>query len=149
MVKTKQLGLWLKSLKTKPLKQLLKITFLGISVMSLSPSFAHNLEIFTLHEREVFLNGESARVCYLDDLKKLEVQIGARLDESMDNHDIEDVMKGFEKRLNEAIMCQQQAMDLGVEKLPAIVINHQFVAYGLDSVNSAMKAYQQETENAQ
>lgn len=110
---------------------------------------AQTIEVFTTHEKFIALNGENSRVCKLDSLQKIESLLGDRLNASMDEQTVEAVVAEFEPQLNKSVLCQQRAMELVIEKLPAIVIDSLYVAYGVNSVSQALIEYQKEVGDAQ
>lgn len=97
------------------------------------PTFAHEIQVFTIKSHPVLLNGETASVCYLDALSTIEEHFASThpalgLDE----------IASLEPELTEAMHCQQQALAQHIERLPAIVIDSNKVAYGISSINEAL-----------
>lgn len=134
MVKIKPFESWHQSLKTKRLKNWLKTAFLGISVMS-APLFAHEIQVFTLKSHPVLFDGETATVCYLDAFDRIERRLGS-IHPTMGFDEI----APFEPQLANAVHCQQEAVDLHIERLPAIAIDKTKVVYGANSVTEALRA---------
>lgn len=105
--------------------------------MGTNMSYAHQVEIFSIKSLPVSTDGINATTCWLDEVNRFEEQIAA-ISEDVDA--IRKLTKDNEASLVKAMNCQYLASSYGIKKLPAIVIDNEFVAYGVDSVSIALEA---------
>lgn len=98
--------------------------------------FAHQIEIFSINTLPVKADEMEVSFCWLDKINRIEQTLA-----SVSNDDISviELINEYEQTLMNAMQCQSRASAYGLKKLPAIVIDEQFVAYGLDSVSQALR----------
>ena len=111
---------------------IMTLCFMGADV-----SFAHSFEIFSIQSLPVQTEGFEARVCRLDEMKRIEAGL---TDFTGDIEAIKAHIRAHEVDLVAAINCRLLAARYGIEKLPAIVIDEHFVAYGAGSLSKALEA---------
>ncbi|HBD9439231.1 TPA: DUF1525 domain-containing protein [Legionella pneumophila] len=97
--------------------------------------FAHHIEVFSIQSILVQTDGNNVKVCWLDDLKRFKAQL---LEVSHDFDAMRNRVKEKEGAFIKAMDCQYQAILYGIQKLPAIVIDKEYVAYGERSVAKAL-----------
>ena len=121
----------------KTVMMLAKIAcFMGINM-----SFAHQIEVFSIQSLPVQADGMDVQVCWLDEIERVEKQL---LDISQDIDAIQNRIKEKEGGLIKAMDCQFRAGLYGIQKLPAIVIDKKYVAYGERSVSRALDSLNDE-----
>lgn len=103
--------------------------------MGINMSFAHQIEVFSVQSLPVWADGMEVKVCWLDEIERVEKQL---LDVSQDIDAIQNRIKEKEGTLIKAMDCQFRAGLYGIQKLPAIVIDKNYVAYGERSVSKAL-----------
>ncbi len=91
-------------------------------------------------------NTLGARVCLLDRSEHLKKVINAGMSKQMAIRDMNKAAiiqrySGQFKALSKSTVCQFEAAKLEVMKLPAIVINHQYVIYGQQNITAAVHEY--------
>lgn len=106
-------------------------------------SFAHQIEIFSIHALPIQTDGIAVNVCWLDNIERIEAQLS---EVSQDISEIKKQIKEQEGALIKAMDCQYQASLYGIQKLPAIVIDKEYVAYGVVSVAKALEALKDKAE---
>lgn len=105
-------------------------------------SFGHQIELFSITSIPVKPDGFEAVSCVLDELAQMEETLS-----DVPKSQIMDMMKDQEPRILPSLTCQYQASLYQIKKLPAIVIDHQYVAYGVDSVSRAITLFENRGEN--
>ena len=103
--------------------------------MGINMSFAHHIEVFNVQSLPVWADGMDVKVCWLDEIERVEKQL---LDVSQDVGAIRNRIKEKEGILIKAMDCQFRAGLYGIQKLPAIVIDKKYVAYGERSISKAL-----------
>lgn len=98
-------------------------------------SFAHEIEIFTVTSLPIEQDEQNAKICLMDEVKLFEHSLSAVSDNPKK---IEAMVQENEGRLIASMECQYLADVYGIKKLPAIVIDKEYVAYGLHSVTKAL-----------
>lgn len=131
-----------------PLKPIHLMVLALLSICMNLLSYADTL-VFTDHTHPVINTGNSP-VFYLDG----PTQIEAKLSEGLSNDPVEAKQQAL-KRIQDTQMQQalinayqgiNKAWQLGVTKLPAVVVNGRYVVYGMSDVNQAIqlvKEYQE------
>ncbi len=76
-------------------------------------------------------------ICFLDQIGRFEAKI---TEASQDIDTIRQLTRENEDALINTMNCQYQAILYGIKKLPAIVIDKEYVAYGVDSVSQALES---------
>ena len=109
--------------------------------MGINMSFAHQIEVFSIQSLPVQANGMNVKVCWLDEIKRVQEQLS---DISQDIGAIQNRIKEKEGTLIKAMDCQFRAGLYGIQKLPAIVIDKKYVAYGERSVSRALDSLNDE-----
>ena len=115
----------------KTVMMLAKIAFF----MGINMSFAHQIEVFSIQSLPVQADGMDVQVCWLDEIKRVQEQLS---DISQDIGAIQNRIKEKEGTLIKAMDCQFRAGLYGIQKLPAIVIDKKYLAYGEHSVSKAL-----------
>lgn len=110
-------------------------------------SFASTFEYFGLSDQPPVSNKYGATVCLLDKAKKIKIAIEQDLRTQMAVKEMSgsEIAARYEnqfKALSESFICQYKAAESGVERLPAIVINHRYVIYGQPNIDLAAEEYQ-------
>ena len=110
-------------------------------------SFAMTVEYFGLSNQPPIDSAKTPLVCLLDKPEKIKTAINQDLKEQMEEKqmsasDITQRYKSQFKALSNHVICQYEAAKLGVESLPAIVINHRYVIYGQQNIDLAIQEYQ-------
>lgn len=121
---------------------LIMLLILGNTLL-VSANYAYsNTLIFTDHTHPV-INTGNYPVFYLDG----PTQIEAKLSEGLSNDPVEAKQQAL-KRIQDSQMQQalinayqgvNKAWQLGITKLPAVVVNERYVVYGVSDVNQAMQ----------
>ena len=111
-------------------------------------SFAYgNIQAFGI-STEPFSNSATVQTCYVDIAQKTLSDISARINQSpllVDNLTPEHFQSHFmreAKAIGKSIACQQNAIRLGVTKLPAIVFDGEYVIYGQMDIELAKSFYE-------
>lgn len=104
-------------------------------------SFAHQIEVFSIQSLPVQADGMDVKLCWLDEIERVQKQLS---DISQDIDAIQNQIKEKEGTLIMAMDCQYQASLYGIQKLPAIVIDKKYVAYGARSVSRALDSLNDE-----
>ncbi len=98
-------------------------------------ALAHQVEVFTVASRPVAFNKHRVLFCDLGILARLTAELNAKT-QGLTN------LNSFEfseaPQLTKAYQCLVKAQIYRLETIPAIVIDGHFVAYGLNSVDSAL-----------
>ena len=110
-------------------------------------SFAMSVQYFGLSGKPPIDNTNNASVCLLGKAGKMKAAINQDLKAQMavKNMSASEITARYEtqfKAISKNMICQFKAAKLGVESLPAIVINHQYVIYGQQNIDSAVQEYQ-------
>ena len=110
-------------------------------------SFAMSVQYFGLSSKPPIGNTNNASVCLLDKAGKMKAAMNQDLKAQMavKNMSASEITARYEtqfKAVSKNVICQYIAAKLGVESLPAIVINHQYVIYGQQNIDSAVQEYQ-------
>ena len=98
-------------------------------------SFAHQIEVFSIKSLPVQADGMNVKFCWLDEIEQIQKQLS---NISQDIDAIQNRIKEKESVLIKAMDCQFLAGLYGIQKLPAIVIDKKYVAYGERSVSRAI-----------
>ena len=106
-----------------------------------------SVQYFGLSGKPPINNTKNASVCLLDTTGKIKDAINQDLKAQMavKNMSASEITARYEnqfKAVSKNVMCQYIAAKLGVESLPAIIINHQYVIYGQQNIDSAVQEYQ-------
>ena len=109
--------------------------------MGINMSFAHQIEVFSIQSLPVQADGMDVQVCWLDEIKRVQEQLS---DISQDIGAIQNRIKEKEGTLIKAMDCQFRAGLYGIQKLPAIVIDKKYLAYGEHSVSRALDSLNDE-----
>jgi len=109
--------------------------------MGINMSFAHQIEVFSIQSIPVQADGKDVKVCWLDEIKRVQEQLS---DISQDIGAIQNRIEEKEGTLIKAMDCQFLAGLYGIQKLPAIVIDKKYVAYGVRSVSRALDSLNDE-----
>lgn len=99
-------------------------------------SFAHHIEVFTVQPFPVQADGIDVQVCWLDEIEWVERNL---LEVSQDVDAIRSRIKEKEDILIKGMDCQFRAGLYDIKKLPAIVIDEKYVAYGACSVSKVLE----------
>ncbi len=110
-------------------------------------SFAMSVQYFGLSDHPPINNIKKASVCLLDKTEKMKAAINQDLKAQMavKNMSTSEITARYEnqfKAISKNMICQYTAAKLGVESLPAVVINDQYVIYGQQNIDSAVQEYQ-------
>lgn len=110
-------------------------------------SFTMTVQYFGLSNQPPIGSAKTASVCLLDKGEKIKTDLNQDLKaqmvtKQMSASDITACYENQFKALSNNVICQYEAAKLGVETLPAIVINHRYVIYGQQNINSAIEEYQ-------
>lgn len=110
-------------------------------------SFAMSVQYFGLSGKPPINNTKNTSVCLLDKAGKIKAAINQDLKAQMvvKNMSASEITARYENQFKSVsinMICQFEAAKLGVESLPAIVINHQYVIYGQQNIDSAVHEYQ-------
>ncbi len=98
-------------------------------------SETHRVEVFTVTDLPVVIVGIKETPCFLDEVQRFEEKITRK---SQDREAISELAGEQEIALIKAFNCQYRASLYGIKRLPAIVIDQNYVAYGVDSVLQAL-----------
>jgi len=109
--------------------------------MGINMSFAHQIEVFSIQSLPVWADGMDVKVCWLDEIERVQKQLS---DISQDIDAIQNRIKEKEDVLIKTMDCQFRAGLYGIQKLPAIVIDKKYVAYGARSVSRALDSLNDE-----
>lgn len=101
--------------------------------MGVKMGYAHQVEVFSIKPLLVQTDGIEASTCYLDELGQFEEKLSR-----LSKNTIKDKVKDKENELLKLMQCQYKASLYQLNKLPAIVIDGEYVAYGIDSVSKAL-----------
>ena len=112
-----------------------QIILTALYFMGGNMGFAHHIEAFSIQSIPVQTDGNNVKVCWLDDLKRFKAQL---LEVSQDFDAMRNRVKEKEGAFIKAMDCQHRAILYGIQKLPAIVIDKEYVAYGERSVAKAL-----------
>ena len=104
-------------------------------------SFAHQIEVFSIKSLPIQADGMDAKLCWLDEIEQIQKQLS---DISQDIDAIQNRIKEKEDVLIKTMDCQFRAALYGIQKLPAIVIDKKYVAYGARSVSRALDSLNDE-----
>lgn len=104
-------------------------------MISLSSSInAQQIEVFTLSTLTMAMETYQVRLCELDAMEKITKTIQTA---SSDLTTIQDKVHEQMEALTKAYDCIARASAYGLTALPAIVLDEQFVTYGIHSVKQA------------
>ena len=117
------------------------IAFMMISMMSGSICAQNTtVEVFSTTSHSVALNGRDAQLCEMDVLEHLTQRVNQHTGFHL----------SFKKELDQHTQeittfydCQNKALSYELRYLPAIVLNHSFVVYGVYSVDRALSLLSQ------
>ena len=128
------------------------MAYTAAAVAEVSPS---RVEIFTasdepawdLQEVPASLKDTDIRVYWLDGIHRLEAELSQRL--PADAHSAERAVlerlqhldKDRRERVAESALALARAVHLGIDRYPAIVIDEQWVLYGLTDLSAAVTLY--------
>ena len=102
---------------------------------------ASKVEIFTLPSQPIQNKGQ-ASVCVLEKLSLWEEGVNKKFDSSLSVEEAVDVanrfIKGASPVINKLITCLNRASTLQIKKLPAIVVDERYVAYGVLDVEHVL-----------
>lgn len=109
-----------------------------------APLFAQSVQAFTTSNQPFTDSIDGATVCYVDQVQVLMSKImletrGSTPDTLMSQLNPDDL-----KALSAAITCNYQAALMGVQKIPAVVVDQKYVVYG----NTDMTGVVAEVNNA-
>jgi hypothetical protein len=110
-------------------------------------SFSMSVQYFGLVNQLPVQRTKSATVCLLDKGEAINLDMNQDLREQMAIHPMcpAEIRRRYLaqfKGLSRRVICQFEAAKLGVTQLPAIVINHQYVIYGQQNIDSGVNEYQ-------
>ena len=105
--------------------------------MGVKMSYAHQIEVFSIKPLSVQTDGIKASICYLDEIEQFEAVLS-----DLSQIKVLERVKDKENDLLKAMQCQYQASLYQIAKLPAIVIDGEYVVYGIDSVSSALSLFE-------
>lgn len=101
--------------------------------------------------KKPFVNNHSGQEpCYLDLKHKAQHQLNQAL-RGQHHLNKTTIKKRYKRQINtmgHAYVCQAKAKYLGVQRLPAIVFEHQYVVYGTTDVQRAQQWYQDYKEHS-
>tara|TARA_B100001996_G_C18411828_1_gene497203 strand:- start:147 stop:542 length:396 start_codon:yes stop_codon:yes gene_type:complete len=95
------------------------------------------VQLFTLSNRPFEGAELLSKPCYVDQAGRLLAAMNHAQSEGAHR-----IAKADLKALSQAALCDYQAEQLGVQKLPAIVFDHHYVIYGQVDVMQATRVYQ-------
>ena len=110
-------------------------------------SFAMTVQYFGLTTQPSVQNTKTTSVCLLDKADQIKTAINQDLKKQMATRSMSatNITQRYSKQfkaLSNNVICQYEAAKLGVTRLPAIVINHRYVIYGQQNIDSAIREYQ-------
>lgn len=126
----------------------LMIKAAGIGCLGLPlSSFAMTVQYFGLTTEPPIQSTKTALVCLLDKGDQIKSAMNQDLKmqmktQPMSASEITERYATQFRSLSKKVICQFEAAKLGVTRLPAIVINHQYVIYGQQNIDSAIREYQ-------
>ncbi len=97
-------------------------------------------------------NAANARICYLnapqDTLQSVQANMSdnAAALKGMSKDQIAATYHGQFQAIGQGMICQFDAAKLGVSQLPAVVIDGQYVIYGQQDIDMAIREYQEYLE---
>lgn len=104
--------------------------------MGVKMSYAHQVEVFSIKPLTVKADGFDISTCYLDEIEQFEQELS-----DLSQIKVLERVKDKENDLLKAMRCHYQASLYQIAKLPAIVIDGEYVVYGIDSVSSALSLF--------
>lgn len=125
---------------------MIKAACIGCIALPLS-SFAMTIQYFGLTTQPPVQSTKASSVCLLDKADQIKTAINQDFKKNMAIRSMNapDITGRYEKQfkaLSESVICQYKAAKLGVSRLPAIIINHRYVIYGQQNIDSGVREYQ-------
>jgi integrating conjugative element protein (TIGR03757 family) len=128
------------------------LVYTGAAVAEVSPK---HLEIFTAsdepvmnwQELSVSLKETDIRVYWLDGIHRLEAELSQRLPADAQSAEravlerLQHLDKDRRDRVAESALALARAVELGIDRYPVIVIDGQWVLYGLTDLSAAVTLY--------
>jgi integrating conjugative element protein (TIGR03757 family) len=124
---------------TRPMRSIFCIS---VSLL-MSPAFSSTPQVFGLQGMEfTHLNGIVPCVLDSGDVALKKIKETAQSDPSIQPERLSSQFSSELNTIGEAQICRYNAKSLGIEKLPAIVFDHNFVVYGEPDLRKAQIAYE-------
>jgi integrating conjugative element protein (TIGR03757 family) len=128
------------------------LVYSAAAVAEVSP---HRVEIFTdsdepatnWQEISVSLKEADVRVYWLDGIHRLEAELSQHLPADAESAEravlgrLQHLDKDCRDRVAESALALARAVELGIDRYPAIVIDGQWVLYGLTDLPAAVRLY--------
>jgi integrating conjugative element protein (TIGR03757 family) len=128
------------------------LVYTGAAMAEVSPN---RVEIFTasdepasdLQEVSATLKKTEIRVYWLDGIHRLEAELSQRLPADAQSAEravlerLQHLDKDRRDRVAESALALARAVELGIDRYPAIVIDGQWVLYGLTDLSAAVTLY--------
>lgn len=104
----------------------------------------HSIRVFTIPQYAIQTSGFKAKVCDLTSFDHYKAVLNNDI-KSLENPDnIKAIVRLRSPQISQAYLCLVKAKELGITKVPAIVINDRFVSYGVTQVRDAVLQFEQQ-----
>jgi hypothetical protein len=107
----------------------------------MSVTASPNIEIFTTRDVPISNVSNDMGTCYLDVFKSVKLQINSALQTFRNKNDLIVWLNIKSKDIAEQVNCINLVYEYQIKKLPAIVIDKKYVAYGMRNVSDVLREY--------